>query len=136
FDYDLPQELIATRPPERRDGGRLCILEREGVRHAQVADLAAEIVPGDLIVLNATKVRKARLICHRPPAGRAAAGGGVGARVELLFLGPVEGGLWTALGKANRPLRPGDILHSQTARFEVLGRSDDGTLTVYTEADV
>jgi S-adenosylmethionine:tRNA ribosyltransferase-isomerase len=132
FDYDLPSDLIASRPPERRDGGRLCIVEEAGVRHSQVSHLASEILPGDLVVLNATKVRKARLICHRPTE----AGGMGGARVELLFLELVGEGLWSALGKANRPLRPGDTLLAQDVRFEIRDRRDDGTLVVHTDADL
>lgn len=131
LDYELPQDLIAKRPPERRDGGRLCIVERSAVRHAQVADLVSEIQPGDLVVLNRTKVRKARLLCERP---RSQAGGG--ARVELLFLHQTPDGLWVALGKANRPLRKGDELVSPGLSLRVEERAEDGTLKVHAEGDL
>lgn len=131
FDYELPDELIAKRPPARRDGGRLCIVEENRVRHERVVDLAHEIQPGDLVVLNRTKVRKARLIGERP---RTQAGGG--ARVELLFLHATPEGLWVALGKANRPLRSGDEIVSPGLRFSVQERGEDGTLRLRANGDV
>lgn len=131
LDYELPEELIAKRPPERRDGGRLCIVERSGVRHGSVKDLVSEIQPGDLVVLNRTKVRKARLFCERP---RTPVGGG--ARVELLFLHETADGLWVALGKVNRPLRKGDEIVSPGLILRVAERAADGTLTLRADGDV
>ncbi len=131
LDYELPEELIATRPPARRDGGRLCIVERDGVRHGEVAKLAEEIQPGDLVVLNRTKVRKARLMAHRPKTDL-----GGGARVQLLFLNATSDGLWTALGKANRPLRVGEELLASGLKIVVEDKAPDGTLSLRTEGDV
>ncbi len=131
LDYHLPQELIATRPPARRDGGRLCIVERDRVRHGHVAALADEIRPNDLVVLNRTKVRKARLVGRRP---RSEAGGG--ARVELLFLHQTEDGLWAALGKANRPFREGDQVMAGELRLIVRRKDADGTLFLLAEGNV
>lgn len=131
LDYRLPRELVAVRPPERRDGGRLCIVEERGVRHCLIRDLRGEIRPGDLVVLNRTKVRKARLTCRRPTVEAKG-----GARVELLFLHPHEDGTWAALGKANRSLRSGDQLEAHGARFGVLDRAPDGMLRIESDADV
>lgn len=131
FDYELPLELIATRPPTRRDGGRLCVVEKHKVRHGMVSDLGAEIQPNDLVVLNRTKVRKARLVCERP---RTLNGGG--ARVELLFLNQNSQGLWVALAKANRPLRRGDEILSPGLRIEVADKVQDGTILLDTFGDV
>lgn len=131
FDYELPAEFIATRPPTQRDGGRLCIVEKDQVRHGRVVDLEAEIQPNDLVVLNRTKVRKARLICERP---RTQVGGG--ARVELLFLKQNSEGLWVALGKANRPLRRGDELLSPGLEIRVADKIEDGTVLLRTSGDV
>lgn len=131
LDYDLPQELIAVRPPETRDGGRMCVVGEGGVRHDWVRNLPQELAPGDLVVLNNTKVRRARLLCTRPRQG--SFGGG---RAELLFLHPDASGRWVALGKANRPLLVGDKLESRALKMTVSGRGDDGTLFLDTEGDV
>lgn len=131
LDYALPPELIATRPPARRDGGRLCVVERDGVRHGRVAALADEIQPNDLVVLNRTKVRKARLVAERP---RTETGGG--GRVELLFLHETPDGLWVALGKANRPFRGGDEILATDLRLVVERKDPDGTLLLRAEGDV
>lgn len=131
FDYHLPQELIAARPPEKRDGGRLCIVEEERVSHDWVARLPDWIEAGDLIVLNDTRVRQARLFCARPSQGEF--GGG---KVELLFLHPGADGRWAALGRANRPLRVGDELRSEGLVLFVDERQADGTLWIRVQGDV
>lgn len=131
FDYELPPEFIATRPPTRRDGGRLCIVEKADVRHGMISDLVREIGPSDLVVLNRTKVRKARLVGQRP---RTDMGGG--ARVELLFLKQSPEGLWIALGKANRPLRSGDEIQAAGLRLSVQKKAPDGTLHLSADGDV
>ena len=97
FDYDLPPGRIAETPVTPRDAARLLVLgeEREDRR---VADLPALLRPGDLLVVNDTRVRKARLF------GRRATGG----RVELLLLRPEPGGAWEALVRANKRVRPGE----------------------------
>jgi S-adenosylmethionine:tRNA ribosyltransferase-isomerase len=131
FDYQLPQELIATRPPELRDGGRLCVVERSGIRHAQVADLVDELRAGDLVVLNTTRVRRARLACTRPRVGASG-----GARVELLFLHQDSQGRWAALGKANRPLRVGDHLEALGLTLFISAREEGGILWITTDGDI
>ncbi len=132
FDYNLPPELIAARPPQARDGGRMCVVERQGVRHGQVSDFPEELRAGDLLVLNETRVRQARLLCRRPSLP----GGGGGARVELLFLHPRAHDTWSALGKGNRPLRIGDKLESRSLYLTVVGRDSDGTLEVRVDGDL
>lgn len=101
------------------------------MRHAQIVDLADEIQPNDLIVLNRTKVRKARLVGSRP---KTEIGGG--ARVELLFLKENQQGLWVALGKANRPLRRGDEILSVGLRLKVEEKLEDGTILLRAFGDV
>jgi S-adenosylmethionine:tRNA ribosyltransferase-isomerase len=99
LDYDLPPELIAQRPLERRDDSRLLVHERATgqVRHRRFADLAAELPEGSLVVVNDTRVVPARLRLQRPSGGDA----------EVLLLEPVENGLWEALARPTRRLRPG-----------------------------
>ena len=62
FDYHLPEELIADRPPERRDGARMLLVNRQAgtVEHGQFTDLPALLAPGDLVVLNNVRVARAR----------------------------------------------------------------------------
>lgn len=131
FDFHLPEELIATRPPEQRDGGRLCIVEEEGVRHSFVRELGQEVRAGDLVVLNETRVRKARLFCSRPQTNQ-----GGGARVEILFLHPAGANRWIVLGRSNRPLRPEDRLEAPGLSLRVVERAEQGTLLVEVEGDL
>ncbi len=105
FDYDLPQRLIAQEPVEPRDACRLLVLpRREGpLRHLRFSDLPDLLSPGDLLVLNDTRVIPARLV------GRKETGG----RCELLLLAPLgdaAGDRWRAMGQASKPLRAGSRL--------------------------
>lgn len=132
FDFHLPEELIATRPPEARDAGRMCVVLEDEVQHDFVRNFADQIREDDLVVLNETRVRRARLICERP---RNAWGMG-GAQVEILFLHPVSDDSWVTLGKANRPLRVGDVLLAGSLTLTVSARGEGGTLVVRAEGDV
>jgi S-adenosylmethionine:tRNA ribosyltransferase-isomerase len=98
LDYDLPPELIAQRPLERRDASRLLVAERASgaVRHASFADLAEEVA-GALVVVNDTRVMPARLRLRRPGGGEA----------EVLLLEAEEDGLWRGLARPSRRLRAG-----------------------------
>ena len=75
LSYDLPPELIAQEPASERDGSRLMILDRRGgaIRHAVFRELPALLSEGDLLVLNDTRVRPARLLARKPGGGRAEA---------------------------------------------------------------
>jgi S-adenosylmethionine:tRNA ribosyltransferase-isomerase len=99
FDFDLPAELIAQVPAERRDAARLMLVERAGsaLAHRGIADLPALLRAGDLLVCNDVRVRPARIY------GRSASGGAV----ELLLLGELASGGWEALVRPGRRLRPG-----------------------------
>ncbi len=125
FDYELREELIAQRPPEARDGARMLVLGQGGIEHTFVRTLADRIPEGSLVVLNETRVRRARLACRRPRSE-----GGGGGRAELLLLGPLADGTWRALGRANKPLRDGDRLEATGLDITISGREADGTLRV------
>jgi S-adenosylmethionine:tRNA ribosyltransferase-isomerase len=105
LDYDLPAELIAQHPTERRDGSRLLVAEREtgAVRHRAFSDLPDEI-GGYLAVVNDTRVVPARMRLQRRTGGA----------VEVLLLEPHGGGVWEALARPSRRLRPGERLASNT----------------------
>jgi len=101
YDYDLPEELIAQNPAEPRDASRLLVVPRGGgeLGHRRFSDLPSLLCPGDLLVLNDTRVWHARLLGAKPS----------GARVELLLLRPLdaEETLWEALVRPGRRLNPG-----------------------------
>ncbi len=111
----------------------MCTVTSEGLRHGWVSEFVDQLAPSDLLVLNETRVRRARLQCQRPltPEGK-----GGGARVELLFLRPLSEGLWEALGKANRPLREADELLAPCVQLRVVSRASDGTLTLKVDGDL
>ena len=98
LEYDLPPELIAQRPLERRDESRLLVFERETgeISHLGFRDLPAEL--GDsLVVVNDTRVLPARLRLRRDS----------GSEAEVLLLESVEDGVWEALARPSRRLRAG-----------------------------
>ncbi|MHC4134276.1 MAG: tRNA preQ1(34) S-adenosylmethionine ribosyltransferase-isomerase QueA [Planctomycetota bacterium] len=100
FDYDLPSERIALEPVAPRDRARLLVLPAEGLRDAHVRDLPDLLEPGDVLVVNDTKVRPARVFGRRVTGGR----------VEFLLLEREPGGVHAALVRANKRLRPGEIV--------------------------
>jgi S-adenosylmethionine:tRNA ribosyltransferase-isomerase len=102
LDYDLPPELIAQRPPERRGGSRLLVYDRatDAVRHRVFSDVEEEVA-GALVVVNDTRVVPGRLRLRRPGGGEA----------EILLVEPTgENGVWEGLARPSRRLRPGQQL--------------------------
>ncbi len=101
FDYSLPDELIARQPLPERDASRLLVVGENGFSDRGIADLIGLVRPGDVWVINDTRVIPARLLGAKPSGGR----------VEILLLEPagVEN-IWLAWGKANKPLKPGDMV--------------------------
>ena len=100
LDYELPFELIAQRPLERRDDSRLLVFDRMrgALRHRVFRELLEEVGrPGDLVVVNDTRVIPARIRVPRPTGGEA----------ELLLLEELEPGTWEALARPSRRLRAG-----------------------------
>jgi len=101
YGFELPEAAIAQRPVEPRHDARLLMVQpQQGVQHRRVWDLAEALQPGDLLVVNDTRVLQARL------AARRASGGAV----ELLVLEPQGEGRWCCLAKPAKKLRPGDWL--------------------------
>lgn len=103
FDYDLPESLIAQEPCPERDRSRLMVVRRaEGtIEHHVFADLPDLLAPGDLLVLNDTRVIPARLI------GRRAATGG---KWEGLFLRQTSDGLWELMCQTRGRLTEGETV--------------------------
>jgi S-adenosylmethionine:tRNA ribosyltransferase-isomerase len=103
LDYELPQELIAQRPPERRDASRLLVHDRASgaTRHRRFDELPVELAEETLVVVNDTRVLPARLRLQRPGGGEA----------EVLLLERLgENGTWVGLARPSRKLRPGQTL--------------------------
>ena len=100
FYFDLPQELIAQTPLERRDGSRLLCLDKAtgAMEHRHFYDLPELLAPGDCLVLNDSRVLPARLIGRRVP------GGGI---CEVLLLTQRGEDLWECLVRPGKKLRPG-----------------------------
>lgn len=124
FDFELPEGLIATRPAQPRSSARLLVAEGAQQRDLQVHDLPSVLRPGDLLVLNDTKVIPARLNGMRR---RMTPQGEVTAKVEVTLLEPEADGSWRALAKPLRKLKEGErILFSEHLSAEVAAISATG----------
>ncbi|MEI9939767.1 MAG: tRNA preQ1(34) S-adenosylmethionine ribosyltransferase-isomerase QueA [Pseudomonadota bacterium] len=126
LDYELPEALIAARPAERREGARLLILEGDALRDGRVEELAQLIPARALLVVNDTRVRRARIFGSRK---------GSGGRIELLFIRrlSVESDgreRWEAIGRASKPLRVGTRIEWDEIQIELLSKLADATLLV------
>jgi S-adenosylmethionine:tRNA ribosyltransferase-isomerase len=120
FDYLLPPERIAQEPVEPRDAARLLVMERNSgrIEHRVFTDLPNLLQPGDLLVMNDTRVLPARLTAHRATGGR----------VELLLLRREAPGVWETLVKPGRRAVPGHRLAIDGAAVtaEILERLPSG----------
>lgn len=131
FDFDLPEELIAQEAAPR-GASRLLVLRRATgeIQDAAVADLPRHLEPGDLFVVNNTRVMAARLLGRRDPSGGA---------VECLLIRHVEGATWEALMHPGQKLKPGARVCFEGAagvlRAEVLDRHFFGRRTIRLEAE-
>ena len=100
FDYELPENLIAQVPIEKRDESRLMVLDRKNktIEHKIFKDIIDYLEPGDCLVRNNTKVIPARIYGKKE----------TGAKVEFLLLNNIEGDIWETI------VRPGNKLHAGT----------------------
>jgi len=107
FDYELPAELIAQEPAEPRDAARLMVLHRSSrqIEHRIFRELPDLLRPGDLLVVNDTRVMAARLFGSRPDTG---------GRVELLLVRPEGPRLWWVLMRPMRQAVPGRAFRVET----------------------
>lgn len=125
FDYLLPDELIAQRPAPERDASRLMVLRREhaSIEHRRFHDVVDCLSAPDLLVVNNTRVMRARLHGRREPSG---------GRVEMLLLRPRVDGAWEALLRPGRRMTPGAVVvvADGVLRAEVLERLPDGVFAV------
>lgn len=124
FDFDLPEALIATRPVRPRSSARMLVAEGGAIADAAMIDLPRWLLPGDLLVLNDTRVIPARLSGQRFRDG---AEGRTAARIGVTLLEPRPGGLWSALVKPLKKLRDGEEIRFSDHLSARLEGRDEGT---------
>lgn len=119
FYYDLPEELIAQTPLEPRDSSRLLVYNRttDEVFHRHFRDVGDYLKPGDLLVVNTTKVYPARIFAYTEHGGK----------VEILLLKRQNLTDWECLVKPGKKCREGVILVvNEELKAEIISRTDDG----------
>jgi S-adenosylmethionine:tRNA ribosyltransferase-isomerase len=125
FDFDLPARLIARHPAKPRDSARLLVVA-ESLQDRRVSELPVLLRPGDLLVLNDTRVIPAQLSGWR----QARAQGAV-AKIEITLHKREAGDIWRAFAKPSRRLAPGEHLRfGEDFSAEVLAKHSDGEVTL------
>ena len=124
FWYELPEELIAQTPLEKRDTSRLLVMDRKTgqVKHQHFYDIIDHLNPGDCLVMNDSRVLPARLLGHRPTGGA----------VELLLLRDLGDKKWECLAKPGRKLQAGQevVFGNGELTATVAAVQDDGNRVV------
>ena len=125
YDYDLPRELIAQRPLERREDSRMMVLNRDtqAIEHRQFHELKMLLQPGDLLVLNDTRVLPARRFSND-------------GTIEFLFLDQIEPRRWKCLVKPGRKMRVGALAKIDETTLRVEEITPDGERVVVLDEDV
>lgn len=133
FAYDLPPELVAQEPAPERGGARLMLAPTAGpITHARIEAFAEAVPAGALVVVNDTKVMRARIVGAKE---------GTGGRAEVFLVrrlvddagGP--GQRWAAMAKASKALRSGTRIRKGPLTMTIEGRTDDGLFVVRLEAE-
>lgn len=138
YSYELPEELIAKKPPEQRDGARLLVLNRaeQTIEHRRIRDLPSLLHSGDRLVLNDTRVVPARIIGYRTATG---------GKWEGLFLRRGEGRDWHFISQTRGRLLPGETvtltsIHDPDGtphlKVKLIGRDGDGVWKAEPASDV
>ncbi len=123
FDYELPLELIAQHPADKRENSRMMVLDRNkgSIEHRHFYNIFDYLKPGDLLVMNNSKVIPARLFGIKESTG---------AKIEVLLVKRIDGDVWEALVKPGKRLKTGDVVSfSQDKLFkaEIVGYGQDGS---------
>lgn len=124
FDYHLPKDLIAQNPCEKRDESRLLLLDKKTgeIKESIFKDIIEYFNPGDLLILNETKVIPARIFGN--------INGKTDKQVELLLLREIEPNIWEALSRPAKKLKPGVVINYQGAQAKILERKESGIRVV------
>ena len=125
YDYDLPRELIAQRPPERREDSRMMVLRREQqmIEHRRFAELKMLLSPGDLLVLNDTLVVPARRFSND-------------GAIEFFFINRISPRRWKCLVKPGRKMRLGASAQVGNAILRIEEILPDGERIVSLDKDI
>ncbi|MEI8386557.1 MAG: tRNA preQ1(34) S-adenosylmethionine ribosyltransferase-isomerase QueA [Verrucomicrobiota bacterium] len=109
YFYELPQELVASRPAPARDGSRMMVVDRAsgGISHRMFRDFPSFLREGDRVVLNNTRVIKARLLANE-------------GRIEIFLLEPLGDRRWKCLTRPGRKMRPGAVVPIAGSEARVL----------------
>lgn len=125
FDYDLPLELIAQYPSQKRDEARLLVVDRSTgeVHHKRFYDILDYLKPGDCLVMNDSKVLPARMYGVKKETG---------AKAEILLIKRKGGDRWEAMVKPGKKLKPGSTIvfsdePGKMMEADILDFSEDGT---------
>ena len=127
FDFDLPESLIAQEPPAERGSSRLLVVDRRSGTWSDltIADLPGLLLPGDVFVVNNSRVVPARLLGRREPSG---------GHVECLLLRQLDGDRWEALIHPGQKMKPGTRAvfgaAGRTLEAEVLAQHTFGRRTI------
>ncbi len=122
FDFSLPEDLVAQAPARPRDSARMLVVRPDGLADAGVRDLPSLLRPGDVMVVNDTRVIPARLHARRGAA-----------RIEVMLNRSEGGGMWHALVRNARRLRAGDVIEIEGAvdcTATVTTAPQDGAVTL------
>lgn len=121
FDFELPMELIAQTPAEKRDESRLLLIDKDNKTYEDKIfhDIIDYLRPGDVLVRNNTKVLPARIFGQKE---------GTGAHVEILLLRQIKGDVWECLAGNARPIKVGTIISFKNGklRAKCLEVKDEG----------
>lgn len=103
FDYNLPEELIAQLPSEKREMSNMMVLNRgaHSIEHKKFFDIVDYLDKDDVLVINNTRVIPARLLGHKP----------TGAKIEIFLLKRIGETAWETLIKPSKRVKPGSIVH-------------------------
>ena len=125
FWYDLPNELIAQNPSERRDMSRLLVLNKDtgNMEHKHFKDMIDYLNAGDCLVLNNTRVIPARLIGEKEATG---------GKIEFVLLKRLEGDVWEVILKPGRKAKPGSrfVFGNGLIKAEILALGEEGNRIV------
>jgi S-adenosylmethionine:tRNA ribosyltransferase-isomerase len=131
YDFELPPERIAQHPPERREESRLLVVDRAtgGIEHRRFFDIVDLVPPGDVLVVNETRVFPARL--------RGVRSGGGAAEILLLHPQNQDADLWTALVRPGARLKPGKSIEiGPRLTVEIEGSTPSGERLVRLHTDL
>jgi S-adenosylmethionine:tRNA ribosyltransferase-isomerase len=130
YDYHLPEEMVARHPAAKRDQSRMLVVSKTNgkLQDNSFSDFKDFIKPGDALVLNDTKVIPARIFGERIPTK---------GKVEALLIEERGPGLWQAMLKPGRRMKPGGIVQicGSEHKFTIKSRLDDGTFEIHFDTE-